>query len=323
MTAAPEHRVSIDRVYIHHMAPERFRDALRERLPGTELVCWRTEADFATGLPGAEVLMAFRPPRGQWRRADRLRFIQMTGAGVDALLPAPDLPARVRIANARGIHAEHMGEFALAMMLAFEKRIPLWLEEQRQRRWQYHGIRTLRGKTAAILGLGAIGLEVARLCRAFGMRVVGTRRSGAAAEGVHRVARPDETRELLAGADYVVILLPLTPETRGSVGAELLDGLPKHAVLINLARGGIVDELELAERLDAGRLRGAALDVFAEEPLPAASPLWTTPNTILTPHISGWFPGYAERVADIFIENLGRLARGEALRNEIDRGRGY
>jgi len=318
VAVAPKHRV-----HIHHLTPERFRDALQERLPDTELVCWRTEADFVAGLGEAEVVMAFRPPRGHWRRADRLRFVQMTGAGVDALLPAPDLPARVRIANARGIHAEHMGEFALAMMLAFEKRIPLWLEEQQQRRWKYHGIRTLRGKTAAILGLGAIGLEVARLCKAFGMRVTGTRRSGAALAGVDRVARPEETAELLAEADYVVVLLPLTPETRNSIGPDLLEVLPKHAVLINLARGGILDEVELAQRLESHRLRGAALDVFAEEPLPETSPLWAVPNTILTPHISGWFPGYAERVADIFVENLERLDRGEALLNEIDRDRGY
>jgi len=314
---------ALPRIYIHHMRPDLFRDAVQAKLPQCELVCWHDEAEFVAGIADAEVLMAFRPPRGHWRGAERLRFLQMTGAGVDALLPAPDLPARVRVANARGIHAEHMGEFTLAMMLAFEKRIPTWLEEQRQRRWQYHGIRTLRGKTVAVLGLGSIGLEVARLCRAFGMRIVGTRRSGAPAEGVERVVVPAATVELLAEADYVVILLPLTPETRDSIGAELLDALPQHAVLINLARGGIVDEAELARRLDDGRLRGAALDVFRQEPLPKESPLWAAPNTILTPHISGWFPGYAERVADIFVANLERLERGAPLLNEIDRERGY
>jgi phosphoglycerate dehydrogenase-like enzyme len=247
----------------------------------------------------------------------------MTGAGVDTLLPAPDLPEKVRIANARGIHGVHMGEFALAMMLAFEKRIPTWLEQQQTRDWRRRGIHTLRGKTVAILGLGAIGTEIVRLCGAFGMRVVGTRRGAQPVAGVDRVGGPEDTAVLLADADYVVVLLPLTPETRAFLGAKLLDALPERAVLINLARGGIVDEPALIARLRDGRLRGAALDVFDREPLPDDDPIWKAPNTILTPHIAGWFPGYAEKLAEIFSENLGRLERGETLRNEVDRTRGY
>lgn len=312
-------------MYVHHETPELFRDALRERLAPSEweIVCWRNEDEFRAGLGDAEFLLAFRPPRGHWQHATRLRLLQMTGAGVDTLLPAPDLPPRVRVANARGIHGVHMGEFALAMMLAFEKRIPTWLEQQRDRRWQRRGIHTLAGKTVAILGLGSIGSDVVRMCRAFGMRVLGTRRGGAPVEGVDRVGGPEDSAELLAKADYSVILLPLTPETRGFVGAALLDAMPKHAVLINLARGGIVDESELVARLEDGRLRGAALDVFLREPLPQDDPIWKAPNTILTPHISGWFPGYAEKLAEIFSENLVHLERGEGLRNEVDRSRGY
>jgi phosphoglycerate dehydrogenase-like enzyme len=247
----------------------------------------------------------------------------MTGAGVDALLPAPDLPEGVRIANARGIHGDHMSEFALAMILAFEKRIPLWLEEQRQHRWQRHGIDTVRGKTVAILGVGTIGVEVARVCAALGMRVLGTRRGGHPVAGVERVVAPEETSEILREADFAVILLPLTPETRGFVDATLLDALPRRAVLINLARGGIVDEKALQDRLEGGRLRGAALDVFEQEPLPEEAPLWDAPNTILTPHLSGWFNGYADRLAEIFIHNLHAIEAGEPLRNEVDRSRGY
>ncbi len=312
-------------MHIHHERPDLFRDALLEKLPPAdwETVCWTNEHEFLAGIEEAEYLLAFRPPRGHWGKAKRLRLLQMTGAGVDALLPAPDLPPQVRIANARGIHGVHMGEFALAMMLAFEKRIPTWIEQQRERRWKLRGIHTLRGKTVAILGLGAIGSEVVRLCNAFGMRVVGTRRSGTPVEGVDRVVGPDASAGLLADADYVVILLPLTPETRGFVGASLLDALPERAVLVNLARGGIVDEPALIARLRDGRLRGAAFDVFAREPLPPEDPMWTAPNTLITPHISGWFPGYAEKLVEIFSDNLGRLERGEALRNEVDRDRGY
>ncbi len=247
----------------------------------------------------------------------------MTGAGIDSLLPAPDLGPAVRVANARGIHGLHMSEFTLAMMFAFEKRIPTWLAQQRDHEWRRRAVYTLHGKTVVILGLGAIGESIAALCGALGMRVLGTRRGAMPVAGVERVGGPEDTNTLLAEADYAVVLLPLTPETRDSIDGEALDALPKHAVLINLARGGIVEEAALIERLRAGRLRGAAVDVFAREPLPPDDPLWDAPNTILTPHISGWFPGYAEKLAEIFVENLGHLERGEALRNEVDRERGY
>jgi len=311
------------RIHIHHESPERFADALRERLPGCELACWRSDDEFLAGLPEAEVILAYRPPRGHWAKAARLCLLQMSGAGLDALLPAPDLPARVRIANARGIHGDYMSEFALAMILAFEKRLPLWLAHQKKREWQYHRTGSLRGKTVGILGLGAIGCDVARLCGALGMRVIGTRREPRETPGVESVYAPADTGRVLEQCDFAVVLLPLTGETRGALDGDLLARLPRRAVLINLARGGIVDESALLEALRDGRLRGAALDVFAEEPLPRDSPLWDAPNLILTPHISGWFPDYPERVADILVENLERLERGDPLRNEIDSRRGY
>jgi phosphoglycerate dehydrogenase-like enzyme len=267
--------------------------------------------------------MSFRPPRGHWQRATRLRLLQMSGAGVDSLLPAPDLPKGVRVANARGIHGAHMSEFALAMILAFAKRIPTWLEQQEKREWRHHGLSVLRGQTVGILGLGAIGQEVARLCQAFGMRVIGTQVTPKSIAGVERVYPPEETGTVLSRSDFLVVLLPLTDATRGSIDAEQLALLPEHAVLVNLARGGIVDEDALARALGDGRLRGAALDVFAEEPLPVESPLWSAPRTILTPHVSGWFPGYAEQLAEILVDNLDRLERGAPLRNAVDPARGY
>ena len=318
-----EDSVSVSKIHILHQQPEPFREAIATRLPGRSLVGLETHEAFADSIDEAEVLVAFRPPRGLWKQAKRLRLIQMTGAGVDALLPAPDLSPGVRIANARGIHGEYMSEFALAMILAFEKRIPLWIDEQRSHRWKRHRIDLVREKTVVILGLGTIGREIARVCRALGMRVTGTKQHPTRVENVSRVEPPSETKALFEEADYVVIVLPLTPETRGSIDAALLDALPRAAVVINLARGGIVDETALKERLEAGRLRGAALDVFEEEPLPESSPLWDTPNTILTPHLSGWFAGYADRLADILVHNVLALERGTPLRNEIDRERGY
>ena len=317
----------IERLHIFHGFSRELSDALarplRAALPDREIVVWNSEAELRAGLGEVEVLLAFRPPRGIWAGATRLRFIQMMGAGVDSLLPAPDLPASVRIANARGVHGPHMSEWALAMIFALAKRIPRALEQKQAHLWKPYGFDPVAGRTLGILGLGAIGEAVAGKARALGMRVIGTQRAPKRVASVDLVLGPDGTERVLRESDVVVVLLPLTPETRGSLGARELAWLKPTATLVNLARGGIVDEVALAESLRAGRLAGAALDVFEREPLPADSPLWDLPNTILTPHIAGLGPGYMERLTEIAAENLGRVERGEPLRNEVDRERGY
>jgi phosphoglycerate dehydrogenase-like enzyme len=245
------------------------------------------------------------------------------GAGVDALLPAPDLPARVRIANARGIHGPQMSEFALAMMLALAKRVPRALEQSRARLWKQYPVDTIAGRTLGILGIGAIGAAVAEKASAFGMRVIGTRREPRPTPHVALVVGSEQTERVLRESDFVVVLLPLTPETRGSLGARELGFLKRSGYLVNLARGGIVDEDALAAALRSGQIAGAAIDVFAEEPLATSSPLWDAPNAILTPHVSGLGPGYMDRLTEIFVENLDRIETDRPLRNEVDRARGY
>jgi phosphoglycerate dehydrogenase-like enzyme len=312
-----------DRIHVHHFAAGIFEPALRERLPGREIVLCLDDAGLLEVLDRVEVLFAYRPPRGHWARARRLRFIQMAGAGVDALLPAPDLPEQIVIANTRGIHGGYMSEFALALMLSFAKRLPKLLEQQRARDWRYLQTDTLEGKTLGILGLGSIGAAIAAKARACGMRVIGTCRQPRPIQGVDEVVSGGETEHVLRNSDYVVIALPLTHATRGLLDAEAIAHLRPHAVLINLARGGILDERALALALDRGELGGAALDVFEEEPLPRTSPLWDASNLLLSPHISGWYPGYGERAVEILADNLARLERGEPVRNPIDRERGY
>jgi phosphoglycerate dehydrogenase-like enzyme len=317
----------IARIHIFHGISRELSEALarplRARLPDREVLVWTHEEELRAGIGEIEALLAFRPPRGIWAGAARLRLFQMMGAGVDALLPAPDLPAAVRIANARGIHGPHMSEFALAMVLALAKRVPRALEQSRDRLWKPYGVDTIAGRTLAILGLGSIGAAVAEMASRLGMRVVGTQREPKPNPHVAEIVRPSLTEQLLREADFVVVLLPLTPETRGALGARELAWLKPTAYLINLARGGIVDEDALADTLRSGRLAGAALDVFAEEPLPASSPLWSAPNTILTPHVAGLGPGYMERLTEIFAENLDRIENDRPLRNEVDRARGY
>jgi phosphoglycerate dehydrogenase-like enzyme len=313
-------RVNVIHVYgLSAEAIQKFESAFAER----EVCALNGKADLEAAIGEIEVIFVFRPPRGVWSGARRLQLIQTIGAGVDTVLPAPDLPAGVRIANARGIHGEQMSEHALAMMLAFAKQLPRALANQRTRHWKLYTPGSLAGKTCSILGMGTIGRAVAERAKQFGMRVVGMQREPKPCRYADEVLPPEQIKRAVQQADYLVVILPKTPQTRKLLDAEILADLPSDAVLINMARGGIVDETAVANMLKEGRLRGAALDVFEEEPLPESSDLWMIPNLIITPHVAGLVPDYLDRVLKIFMDNLRRLENGRPLVNEIDRARGY
>jgi phosphoglycerate dehydrogenase-like enzyme len=310
-------------LHVVGLPAEPFQPFMAERLPGRELRDFDSDEDFAARIGEIEVLLALRPPRGLWAGARRLRMIQISGAGVDALLPAPDLPPEVLVANGRGISGSTMAEYALGWMLHFARRVPRNQEQQARREWRLYASSMLEGATCGILGLGAIGEAVAARAKAFGMRVLATQRTPKPCEHADEVVGMDGTERVLAESDYVVVILPLTPETRGWLDEARLSKLAREAVLVNMARGGIVDEPALAAMLRGDRLRGAVLDVFEEEPLPESSPLWDVPNLVVTPHVAGFRRDYLERVFEIFAENVHHLEAGEPLRNEIDRAKGY
>lgn len=299
------------------------RAILERHFPGRAVHCWTDEAEFARRIGEVEYLLALNPPRGHWARAERLRLIQVLGAGVDGVLPAPDLAPRVLLANQRGMSAEPMAEFGLALVLALLKQLPFFVAAQREHAWRRALPARIAGRTLGILGLGAIGEALAVKAAALGMRVIGTQRSPKAHAAVERIVPPEETDRVLAEADVIVLLLPLTDETRGLLSRERLARTKRGALLVNLARGGIVDEAALAEALRSGQLAGAAFDVFAEEPLPATSPLWDVPNLWITPHMAGGFPEILDETTRLFAENVARVERGEPIRNAIDRTRGY
>jgi phosphoglycerate dehydrogenase-like enzyme len=302
---------------------EALRDSARSAFPEREYKVWAREEEFVAGIEEAEALLAFRPPRGHWARAHRLRLLQMVGAGVDSVLPAPDLPERVAITNARGIHEPEMSEFTLALILAVAKQIPRATTQQREHAWKPFGPHRLSGRTLGVLGLGAIGHAVARRAAALGMRVIGTKRHPEPLAGVDEVLPASETRRVLEESDVVVVVVPRTPETAGLLDADAIAAMKPGAQLVNISRGGIVDEAALAKALRGGALSGAAFDVFEEEPLPPSNPLWDTPNLLITPHVAGFSREYMGRLAGIFFENIRRLERGESLVNLVDRDKGY
>lgn len=265
------------------------------------------------------------------QRSPRLRWIQLTSAGVDRMLDGEVAHSGWTITTATGIHAVPIGEYVMAVMLAFAKGLPGAMRAQGERTWRPYLAEELHGKTVGVIGLGAIGGYVAKLAKADGMRVLATRRStqervsGADAGNgdVDELLPPSELPHLLAESDYVVVAVPLTPESRGLIGERELGAMKPSARLVNIARGAVIDEGALVAALKEGRIAGAALDVFEKEPLPAESELWGMENVILTPHISGGTPVYMERAVELFCENLRRYLAGEALRNTVDVERGY
>jgi phosphoglycerate dehydrogenase-like enzyme len=225
-----------------------------------------------------------------------------------------------------GIHSTPIGEFVLQLMLMFSKQAPLCFQLKQEKQWERLGTTVLRSRTVGIVGLGHIGREVARLGKAFGMKVMATRRSAgraASARYVDVLLPPGQLTRLLSESDFVVICVPLTPETNGLIGEEELGAMKPSAYLINVARGKIVDEEALVKALQEKRIAGAGLDVFATEPLPTDSKLWELPNVILSPHISGGMEDYSEQATGIFCENLKRYLRGERLINVVSKEKGY
>jgi phosphoglycerate dehydrogenase-like enzyme len=273
----------------------------------------------------------------------QLKWVQTHSAGIDYLLDKPIWQSEVTITTLNGAHAVPMAEYALAMMLAFRWRLRTMLafqarSEWPQGRWDIFGGPELRGSTLGLIGYGAIARELARQAQALGLRVLAVNRSGRRKpyQGYQEpgIGDPEATipaefyptahlDDMLGQCDYVVVLAPLTPETRHLLNGEAFARMKSSAFFFNLARGGLVKEPDLIEALRQGQIAGAGLDVFEEEPLPADSPLWQMENVIISPHVSGFSLKYDDRASDLFAENLRRYLADEPLLNLVDKERGY
>jgi phosphoglycerate dehydrogenase-like enzyme len=286
-------------------------------------------AEWAALVAEAEVMFDVDRPTvtDLPRQAPRLRWVQLSSSGVGQLVERMGLgTSPIVVTNAAGVHATPLAEFVLFAMLYFAKRMPHVLAEQRRHHWERFALDTLPGKTLGIVGLGRVGQAIARLARSAGLRVVAVRRTpGARADtpDVDVVYPLAGLRSLLAESDYVVLIVPFTSETAGLLGKAELALMKRGAVLINIARGSHVDEPALIEALRSGHLGGAALDVFAHEPLPADNPLWDLPNVLVTPHSMSTAYDENAVLVDLFCDNLRRYLAGTPLRNRFDRERGY
>ncbi len=304
-----------------------------EGVPGARVVAISREGlvhdDAEATLASARVLLRGGVPASVLDhvigRAPRLEWIHSFSAGVDRVA-TPAVRARgLTVTNARGVFSRPIAEYVVMMCLAVARRLPQLLELQRERTWQPLRGRELGGMTIGIVGYGSIGSDIARLLEPFGASIVATRRRperGTEEPNVELLA-PDQLTVLLGRSDVVVVAAPLTEETAGMIGAPQLREMKEGGWLINIARGRLIDELALRRALEAGWIAGAVLDVFTEEPLSPDSPLYGTPNLILTPHTSWSSDRVVERSVTLFIENLQRFAEGKPLENVVDLEAGY
>ena len=297
--------------------PKEVRDfyaaRLSERFPQLKVDVVDHYSKAAPFMSWTDVLLTFGPMLKDevFRDAPKLKWVQALGTGVDGVIDQPSLRPNVVITNIRGIHGEPVSEAALMAMLALSRRLPDSVRYQDKRSWTRWPPRLIDGKTAGIYGVGLIAEALAPRCEALGMTVVGFTSTKRDLPGFDRMHLRSELMEVVGELDYLVLLVPYSEETRHSIDARVFAAMKPTSYLINLARGGIVDEDALIKALESNQIAGAALDVFQEEPLLADHPLWTTKNVIITPHLGGFCDVYAERALPTIEHNMNCFLRGD------------
>ncbi|PAP75439.1 D-2-hydroxyacid dehydrogenase [Rubrivirga marina] len=305
-------------------------DRVREIAPEFDVVRTRTKDDVRPHLGDVAVALGYFPP-ALVAEAPSLGWIQSWSAGLDWLVEHEAFDASAHpdlaVTSASGVHAVPIGEHVFSFLLAFARQLPTALRDQRAHRWggsdDYGGVFELLNKRLVVIGAGAIGERVIRLADAFGMTSVAVRHSGRETPGALRTVTPDAMADELAEADAVVAALPATDATYRMLDAGVFGAMKRGTVFVNVGRGETVDQHDLVEALRSGHVGAAGLDVVEDEPLPASSPLWDMDNVILTPHVAGDTPHYAERALHLFADNLERWRAGDDLRNRVDLEAGY
>ncbi len=291
----------------------RYKAMLLERFPQLTINVVGHHNDVGPYVATTDILLCFSPPMADHvvRDAPKLRWIQALGTGVDNIVDLPSLGKDVVVTNVRGIHGPPVSEATLAYMLSLARDLPRATRAQDKAEWERWPAALLSGKTVGILGVGLIAEYLAPICKMLGMTVIGISGSPRATKGFDRMVHRDELVKVAPELDFLVALTPLTPETRGIVGGKVFAAMKPTAYVVNVARGGVVDEAALIAALQAGKIAGAALDVFAQEPLPASSPLWKTKNVTIFSHLGGYSQGYEDRAMPTIAGNMAKFLVGD------------
>jgi phosphoglycerate dehydrogenase-like enzyme len=291
----------------------RYKAMLLERFPQLTINVVGHHNDVGPYITDTDILLCFSPPMADHvvRDAPRLKWIQALGTGVDNIIDLPSLGKEVLVTNVRGIHGAPVSEATIAYMLSLARDLPRASVAHDKGQWERWPAALLAGKTVGILGVGLIAEYLAPICKALHMIVIGISGSPREAKGFDRMAHRDDFVKVVPELDFLVALAPLTAETRGIVGAKVFAAMKPTAYLVNVARGGVVDEPALIAALEAGKIAGAALDVFAQEPLPASSPLWRTKNVAIFSHLGGYSQGYEDRAMPTIAGNMAKFLSGD------------
>ena len=301
-------------IFLTHPEPTRsgYEKYLAPRHPGLAITTVGSRDEALRLAPQADILMAFGPQvrTDFFKHIPRLKWVHSLGTGTDGITDSPHLGKDVIVTATRGIHGVPMSEMAFLMMLAFNRDLRRIERQRAERKWERYPGTLLDGKTVGILGLGAIAEDMAPRFKAFGMRVIGISRTSRPIPGFDEIYPRHEIVTAAAQLDYFVLLVPLEDDTRNIVDDRVLAAMKPSAFLINLARGGVLDEDALLRALEQNKIAGAALDALAQEPLPADSPLWTLPNVYITPHIGGFCDTYVKDASMQFEQSLAHFTAG-------------
>ena len=304
---------------------------LERAFPHHTFIRARTEAEVLPNIPDADIAFASELRAAHFAAAPHLKWVHSPAAGVGGMLLPQVITSPVVITNSRAMSGDTIAEHVLALAFALFRRFPFMFRSQAERRWVQNEtmapppLRMVRDAHVLVIGMGGIGTTTARLFAKLGATVTGVRRATGrpAPKGITAIEPPERLRALLPSADIVVIAAPQTRSTRGLIGRDELALMRRDAILINVSRGKLVDEAALAEALAQGTIAGAGLDVFENEPLDSASPLWGLPNAIVTPHVAGWRPDHWDAATNLFANNLRRFDAGLPLVNVVDKATGY
>lgn len=298
--------------------PEKVRmqyyNGIKARFPDIEINIVDHNSKVDPYMADADILVTFGPMMAEHvlEKAEKLKWIQALGSGVDGITDRPALRGDIVVTNLHGIHGPPVSEAALMAMLAFSRGLSRTMRNQQQHQWERSVPPSLlKGKTVVIFGVGVISSELAPKCKALGMRVIGVSSTARKVPGFDHVYARGELEQTAREADYLVLLTPYSEATRGSVGANIFAAMKPTSYLVNLARGGVVDEDAMITALRQGRIAGAALDVFSQEPLPESHPLWAMDNVIITPHQGGFYDEYVNEALPVIEHNLRKFLAGD------------
>ena len=291
----------------------RYKAMLLERFPELTINVVGHHNDVGPYIADTDILLCFSPPMADHvvRDAPKLKWIQALGTGVDNIVDLPSLGKEVLITNIRGIHGAPVSEATIAFMLSLARDMPRSVHGQDRSTWDRAPAQLLAGKTVGILGVGLIAEYLAPICKAFGMTVVGISSTVRETKCFDRMVKRDDLIKVAPELDYLVVLIPMSADTRNIVGEKVFAAMKPSAFLVNVARGGVVDEPALIKALENGQIAGAGLDVFSEEPLPPANPLWKTKNVTIFPHLGGYSHGYEDRAMPTIAGNMSKYLAGD------------